>query len=114
MLAAARPVLDHHWLAEAHLELLADDARQEVGGPARRQRHDDLDRPGRKIGLRDCQSRRKPRQQQKAPSSSGVTHWSILMPASAMIGRNFSLSALIIAAVWAGVEPTDVKLASLM
>jgi hypothetical protein len=30
-----------------------------------------------------------------------------------MIGRNFSLSALIIAAVWAGVEPTDVKPASL-
>jgi hypothetical protein len=28
-------------------------------------------------------------------------HYSILMPASAMIGRNFSLSALIIAAVWA-------------
>ena len=35
------------------------------------------------------------------------------MPASAMIGRNFSLSALIIAAVWAGHEPTDVKPASL-
>src|SRR5882672_214587 len=60
------------------------------------------------------QHRRKPREQQDGQSSAGVAHCSILIPASAMIGRNFSLSALIIAAATHGNEPTDVKPASLM
>src|SRR5262249_9684451 len=114
MLAAAGAVLDHHRLTEAHRQLLADDAGQDVGGPARRQRHDDLDRPARKIGLSERKNGRKPHPRKDDQNSAGVSHGSILMPASAMIGRNFSVSALIIAAVWAGDEPTDVKPASLM
>jgi hypothetical protein len=44
-----RLVLDHERFAEARLELLADEARQDLGGAARGERHDDGDRPRRVI-----------------------------------------------------------------
>ena len=41
---AARPVLDHHLLAERRARLLAGVAAQQVGGAAGRKRHDQRDR----------------------------------------------------------------------
>ena len=49
--AGARPVVDQHGLAEARRHLLGDEPRGEVGPAARRERHDELDRP-RRPGLR--------------------------------------------------------------
>ncbi len=52
---AAGAVLDHHRLAPVLAHPLADEARDQVGRPARRKRHDDADRPAGKIrslGLR--------------------------------------------------------------
>src|SRR5262245_48188967 len=116
MLAAAGAVLDHHRLAPSRRKLLADDARQDVGGPAGRKRHDDLDRPNRIVGL--CERRhgrgRKPDGCEQKDGLADAVHCSILMPAAAMTWRNFSLSDLISAAVSAGVAPTAAKPASLM
>ncbi len=48
--ARARHVVDDDGLPEARRHLLAQHARQRVGGAARRERHDELDRPIR-IGI---------------------------------------------------------------
>ena len=50
--AAARPVLDHHRLAEPLADQRLDDAREIVGAAARAERNDQPDRP-RRIGLRE-------------------------------------------------------------
>jgi hypothetical protein len=42
----AGTVVDHDRLFCLFLDLLADQARRNVAGPARSERHDDLDRPG--------------------------------------------------------------------
>ena len=49
--SGARPVLEHEWLPEALGQLLADQARHNVGATARRIADDDANRPSR-IGLR--------------------------------------------------------------
>ena len=51
ILRGARPVLDHHRLAEFRRQMLGEDARHQIAVGAGRQRHDDADRAGR-IGLR--------------------------------------------------------------
>ncbi len=55
---AARPddVLDDELLPERARHVLAQDAGNDVGRPAGRERHDDRDRP-RRIGLRRCRPR---------------------------------------------------------
>ena len=40
----ARAVLDQHRLSQGALQMLGDDARQDVGRSARRERHDQRDR----------------------------------------------------------------------
>src|SRR4029079_4129511 len=45
----ARLVLNHERLSETVLELFRENARDNVGGAAGRERHDDLDRPARII-----------------------------------------------------------------
>src|SRR5262249_24460573 len=54
--ASARPVLGDEWLAEALRELLADQARENVGSAARGIANDDPHRP-RRIGLRPRETR---------------------------------------------------------
>src|SRR5262249_4986409 len=49
--ACTRYILDDHGLAEGYAHVLGKDARERIGGPARRIRHDDRDWP-RRIGLR--------------------------------------------------------------
>src|SRR5262249_58943453 len=54
--ARTRYILDDHGLAERHPHMLGEDARERIGGPARRVRHDNRDWP-RRIGLRPCDTR---------------------------------------------------------
>jgi hypothetical protein len=49
---AARPILDDDRLAPASRELDGDDPRQDIGGTATRNRHDDLDHAARVVVLR--------------------------------------------------------------
>ncbi len=63
--AAPRPVLDHDGLLEPFLQARRNDASHGVGQSAGRERHDELDDPGRKFVLRPRRrcSRQKERQQ---------------------------------------------------
>ena len=54
----ARPVVDHDLLAELLAELRAEDARDRIGGAARRLRHDQPDRLVGKFGGRRKRERR--------------------------------------------------------
>ena len=45
--AGTTAIVDHHRLAQALVELLAEHAADNVGAAARRVRHDEPDRPGR-------------------------------------------------------------------
>jgi hypothetical protein len=56
--AGAGLVLDHDRLADGVLQLRADEARQDVRGPARRERHDDPDRLGEGLsrGAAGCEA----------------------------------------------------------
>jgi hypothetical protein len=47
---AARPVLHNERLAQALLELLPEDAGEQAGDAARRERDDEGDRPARVVG----------------------------------------------------------------
>ena len=52
---AAASILDHHWLAEFLAQLVANDARDDIGGATRRKRNDQPDRFGRiSLSLRGC------------------------------------------------------------
>ena len=55
--AGAADIFDHDRLTERGLHVLGQDARQRSGGAARRERHDNGDRP-RRIGLRPSDARR--------------------------------------------------------
>src|SRR5262249_18015797 len=63
---AARPaaVLDHRGLSHGLGHALRDEARDDVGGAARRERNDDADRP-RRIALRERRLRREAREDQE-------------------------------------------------
>jgi hypothetical protein len=50
--AGAAEVLDQHRLLQHLAELLGDHPAHHVAGAARRERHDQPDRPGRPVGLR--------------------------------------------------------------
>ena len=67
--AGAGPVLDDERLLERFLQVLADDAGVDVGGPAGAERHDDLDGP-RWVVLRRgrAQAVRQPQQRERPPS----------------------------------------------
>src|SRR5262249_25889072 len=82
----ARPVLDHHRLAPVLAHLLADQAREHVGGPAGGERHHDLDRAAGE-GLRALPrggGSRQQREQSRRDRASvhGVLPYSTLMPVS--------------------------------
>ena len=82
---AARPhhVLDDELLAERARHVLAENASNDVGGPARGERHDDGDRP-RWISLRRCRARAGYCQGERADrGSNGLSyHHGLFLPAS--------------------------------
>jgi hypothetical protein len=80
VLRGARPVLDHHRLAELRRQMLGQDARHQIAVGAGRQRHDDADRTGG-IGLRGGERRaRKQHQRERANGASQFRHRQPVLP----------------------------------
>ena len=74
----ARPVIDYHLLAQGFGELGADDARIDIGAAARREWHDEPDRPRWVVFRGDRYARNAARYQRKCKRGPDCSHHGVL------------------------------------